>query len=103
MCGIAGMFERPDRAAIQRMAAAMQHRGPDDESFYEDEQVALAFRRLAIIDVAGGRQPLANEDGTVQVIFNGEIYNHRSLRAELESNGHCLRTNSDGEVLAHLY
>lgn len=81
----------------------MVHRGPDDESYYADEQAALGFRRLAIIDVAGGRQPLSNEDGSIQVIFNGEIYNHRALRARLEEQGHSLRSGSDGEVIAHLY
>jgi asparagine synthase (glutamine-hydrolysing) len=103
MCGIAGIIGRPDLDAVRRMAAAMVHRGPDDENFYADEQAVLGFRRLAIIDVAGGRQPLSNEDGSIQVVFNGEIYNHRELRARLEQQGHVLRTHSDGEVLAHLY
>ena len=66
------------------MTRAMSHRGPDDESYFVAEQVALGFRRLAIIDVRGGRQPLSNEDGSIQVVFNGEIYNHRTLRAQLE-------------------
>ena len=103
MCGIAGMIGRPDLDAVHRMAAAMVHRGPDDENFYADGQAVLGFRRLAIIDVAGGRQPLSNEDGSIQVVFNGEIYNHHELRARLEQQGHVLRTRSDGEVLAHLY
>jgi asparagine synthase (glutamine-hydrolysing) len=97
------MIGRPDLDAVRRMAAAMVHRGPDDENFYADEQAVLGFRRLAIIDVAGGRQPLSNEDESVHVVFNGEIYNHRELRAQLEQRGHVLRTHSDGEVLAHLY
>jgi asparagine synthase (glutamine-hydrolysing) len=97
------MIGRPDLAAVRRMAGAMQHRGPDDESYYDDEGAALGFRRLSIIDVAGGRQPLSNEDGSIRVVFNGEIYNHRTLRAGLEARGHQLRTHSDGEVLAHLY
>jgi asparagine synthase (glutamine-hydrolysing) len=103
MCGIAGMIGRPDLDAVRRMAAAMVHRGPDDENFYADGQAVLGFRRLAIIDIAGGRQPLSNEDGSIQVVFNGEIYNHGDLRARLEQQGHVLRTHSDGEVLAHLY
>jgi len=85
------------------MAHAMAHRGPDDETFYEDPHAVLGFRRLSIIDVAGGRQPLSNEDGTIHVVFNGEIYNHGELRRLLERRGHVLRTGSDGEVLSHLY
>lgn len=81
----------------------MAHRGPDDESYFDSARATLGFRRLAIIDVAGGQQPLSNEDGTIQVVFNGEIYNHRALRRQLEARGHRLRSGSDGEVLAHLY
>lgn len=103
MCGICGMIGRPDVDAVRRMTAAMVHRGPDDESYFADDRAALGFRRLSIIDVAGGRQPLSNEDGSIQVVFNGEIYNHRELRAGLEARGHVLRSGSDGEVLAHLY
>jgi asparagine synthase (glutamine-hydrolysing) len=103
MCAIAGILGRPDRVALSRMTRAMEHRGPDDEGFYADADIALGFRRLAIIDVAGGQQPLPNEDATIQVVFNGEIYNHRALRAELTRRGHHLRSESDGEVLAHLY
>jgi asparagine synthase (glutamine-hydrolysing) len=103
MCGIAGMFGRPDRAAVERMAAAMVHRGPDDDGFYVDDRVALGFRRLSIIDVAGGHQPLTNEDGSIVLVMNGEIYNHVELRRGLEARGHTLRTKSDGEVILHLY
>lgn len=85
------------------MAAAMVHRGPDDDGFHVDEHVALGFRRLSIIDVAGGHQPLTNEDGSLRLVFNGEIYNHHELRAELEGRGHRFRTKSDGEVILHLY
>jgi len=81
----------------------MVHRGPDDESFYADAGAVLGFRRLSIIDVAGGRQPLSNEDASIQVVFNGEIYNHLALRQGLEQRGHRLATGSDGEVIAHLY
>ena len=103
MCGIAGIVGQPDAAAVRRMAQAMVHRGPDDEAFYEDADAVLGFRRLSIIDVAGGRQPLSNEDGSIKVVFNGEIYNHAELRALLQERGHVLQTGSDGEVLAHLY
>ncbi len=103
MCGICGILGNPNRDAIGRMAAAMMHRGPDDDGFYVDDRAALGFRRLAIIDVAGGNQPLSNEDGSTQVVFNGEIYNHRELRKELEARGHIMRSHSDGEVLPHLY
>jgi asparagine synthase (glutamine-hydrolysing) len=103
MCGICGIVGHPALDAVRRMTAAMVHRGPDDESYFHDERAALGFRRLAIIDVAGGRQPLSNEDGSIQVVFNGEIYNHREVRARLEQKGHTLRSGSDGEILAHLY
>ncbi len=108
MCGILGILnlesERPaDEEAARAMAAAMRHRGPDDEGFYFKNGVALGVRRLAIIDLPGGHQPISNEDSSVWVVFNGEIYNFRQLRAELERRGHCFRTHSDTEVLVHLY
>ena len=103
MCGICGMVGGPERATLGRMAAAMTHRGPDDDGFYLDEQAGLGFRRLSIIDVAGGHQPLTNEDQSLHLVFNGEIYNHRELRAGLEARGHRFRTGSDGEVILHLY
>jgi asparagine synthase (glutamine-hydrolysing) len=103
MCGICGIVGQPDASAVRRMARAMVHRGPDDEAFYEDSGAVLGFRRLSIIDVAGGRQPLSNEDGSIRVVFNGEIYNHREIRADLEQRGHVLHTGSDGEVISHLY
>ena len=113
MCGIAGIIDTGrgiGREEIERLATAMRdsmtHRGPDDGATWvsEDGRVALAHRRLSIIDLRPeGRQPMANEDGSVQVVFNGEIYNHRALRKELEAKGHAFRSNSDTEVLAHMF
>ena len=85
------------------MVAAMVHRGPDAAYFWSDREVALGMRRLAIVDVAGGLQPFSNEDGTVRVVYNGEIYNHAELRASLGRRGHTVETLSDGAVIPHLY
>ena len=85
------------------MADAIRHRGPDDEGFYTSGQIGLGFRRLSIIDLKGGHQPLSNEDGTVWIVFNGEIYNYQVLREELESRGHVFKTKTDTEVIVHLY
>jgi len=104
MCGIAGFVGAGDWSDVRSMTAALTHRGPDGEGFYEDEseRLFLGHRRLAILDVDGGRQPMWNEDRTVGVIFNGEIYNHLDLRRELESAGHIFHTShSDTEVLVH--
>jgi len=107
MCGIAGIlnFKRdPVRLEqLQAMTDRMVERGPDDDGFYLSGAVGLGFRRLSIIDLAGGHQPLSNEDGSLQLVFNGEIYNHVELRAQLISRGHIFRTKSDAEVLLHLY
>lgn len=106
MCGVAGFVGTGDRADLQAMADAMVHRGPDDAGYHIDprHQVHLAFRRLAIIDLAGGRQPMWNEDGQVAVVFNGEIYNHAELRAALLARGHRFASDhSDTEVLVHGY
>ena len=108
MCGIAGQFnfqrrEPVERETIERMAGSIAHRGPDDEGFFVAGPVGLGFRRLSIIDLAGGHQPMSDAEGTVWVIFNGEIYNYRELRAELQSKGHQFRTNSDTEVIVHGY
>jgi asparagine synthase (glutamine-hydrolysing) len=108
MCGIAGLID-PDlskstvRPMLQRMTDAIIHRGPDAEGFFISDGVGLGMRRLSIIDVAGGRQPIANEDGQVQVVFNGEIYNYLALRNDLTRRGHLFRTNSDTEVIVHAY
>lgn len=105
MCGICGRSEDPQLAAVRAMCAAMAHRGPDDESVYKDEStgMALGARRLSIIDVEGGRQPVRNEDGTIWAVLNGEIYNHRPLRDSLRAAGHEFTTGTDTEVLVHLY
>ena len=108
MCGIAGQFnfQRPEpveRETIVRMARSIAHRGPDDEGFFIAGPVGLGFRRLSIIDLAGGHQPMSDTEETVWIIFNGEIYNYKELRAELQSKGHHFRTNSDTEVIIHGY
>src|SRR5436190_21253008 len=108
MCGIAGVMKfgqdvRVESSVIRQMCAAMVHRGPDDEGVYTDGRVGIGMRRLSIIDVAGGHQPISNEIGTVWVVFNGEIYNHSDLRQQLEPRGHHYRTNSDTETIVHLY
>jgi asparagine synthase (glutamine-hydrolysing) len=105
MCGIAGVAGSPPgrHALLESMSTAIRHRGPDESGTFADERVALAIRRLAIIDVAGGHQPYANEDGTVRVVFNGEVYGFAELRARLERSGHRFASNADGEVIAHAY
>lgn len=103
MCGIAGILSADRREAIGRMTEALVHRGPDDSGFYVDERIALGHRRLSIVDVDGGRQPIANEDGSLQLICNGEIYNSPELRTRLERDGHRFRTRTDVEVILHLY
>lgn len=108
MCGIAGKLafghgETVAPALLERMGATLTHRGPDAGGIYQKGPVGLAHRRLAILDLESGRQPMANEDGTVWVVFNGEIYNYLELRADLIGRGHRFRTASDTEVLVHLY
>ena len=106
MCGICGIVAangRADAERLARMSAKLVHRGPDSDGTFLDGRVGLAARRLAIIDLAGGDQPIANEDGTVTVVQNGELYNYPELRTELERAGHRFRTSCDTEVLVHLY
>src|SRR3954454_1129272 len=108
MCGICGIFETGGESIVQRstlqaMADTIRHRGPDDEGFYISGGIGLAFRRLAIIDVAGGHQPLANEDESVWIAFNGEVYNFEELNRQFLSTGHQFRTRSDTETIVHLY
>ena len=108
MCGIAGILAKDRlwegaRPLLKNMADTLSHRGPDGEGFYFDQRIGLAHRRLSIIDLEGGKQPLSNEDGTVWVTFNGEIYNYLELRHNLIQKGHTFKTASDTEVLVHLY
>ena len=106
MCGIAGLVldKRPvTEADIAAMNSEIIHRGPDDEGRWVNGCVGLGIRRLSIIDVEGGNQPIANEDGTVHIVQNGEIYNFRDLRSQLESYGHQFQTRSDTEVIVHAY
>jgi asparagine synthase (glutamine-hydrolysing) len=109
VCGIAGLYHPAGappgerRAVLERMTRTLVHRGPDDEGYFVDDFVALGHRRLSIIDLATGHQPIANEDGSVWIIFNGEIYNYGELRPLLESKGHIFRTRSDTETIVHAY
>lgn len=103
MCGICGFSGGPDDERLSRMVGSLVHRGPDDEGRYVDEGVSLAMRRLSVIDVAGGRQPIWNETRTVCVIMNGELYNFQALRDRLIAQGHRFTTQCDTEVLVHLY
>jgi asparagine synthase (glutamine-hydrolysing) len=106
MCGIAGQFLRERNAELAHICAMcdeIRHRGPDHEGYHVEGRCGIGMRRLSIIDLPTGQQPIANEDQTVRVVFNGEIYNFRELRAELTGHGHRFRTNSDTEVLVHLY
>lgn len=108
MCGICGKIHfdlnRPvQRDEIQKMTELITHRGPDDSGFYIKENVGLGFRRLSIIDLHTGHQPLSNEEGTIWIVFNGEIYNHASLREKLISKGHRFKTRTDTETIVHLF
>ncbi len=103
MCGIVGYVGNGNEGLLRRMAGSLKHRGPDGEGFYVGEHSGLGHRRLSIIDVAGGAQPIFNEDKTIAVVFNGEIYNYQTLRNELLQKGHVFATETDTEVVAHLY
>src|SRR5436305_858634 len=108
MCGIAGIVssktdDRIEVSTIHRMCEAIVHRGPDDQGILVKDGTGLGIRRLSIIDIAGGHQPIFNEDRSVWIVFNGEIYNFPELRPELESRGHRFYTNTDTEVIVHLY
>jgi len=112
MCGIAGFVERErsvraaaeeNAALVQRMCDVIRHRGPDDDGVWTGRGVALGMRRLSIIDLSSGHQPMSNEDGSIWIVFNGEIYNFRELRGELEAFGHRFSTSSDTEAIVHAY
>ena len=107
MCGICGVYNfdgRPaDRAILSDMNSSLAHRGPDDEGYFLSGPVGLAMRRLKIIDLMTGNQPISNEDGTVHIVYNGEVYNFKELRRELTSKGHKFVTESDTEVVMRLY
>src|SRR5215203_6996359 len=106
MCGICGIVSpdgSPDLEAVGRMSGRLAHRGPDDDGLFHEGPVALAARRLSIIDLDHGHQPIANEDGSAVVVQNGEIYNYRELKRELEGKGHRFATDCDTEVLVHLW
>src|SRR3954465_1680392 len=105
MCGISGSVRDPDGSIAAAMSVALRHRGPDDDGLYVDREqgVSLAARRLSIIDLDRGHQPLSNEDGTVWAVFNGETYNSPNLRGEPVARGHTFASHSDTEVLVHLY
>ena len=103
MCGIAGTSGFGDERLLRAMTDTIAHRGPDGEGFYSGDSVHLGSRRLAIQDVPGGAQPMANEDGSVVVVYNGEIYNYPELRELVLGRGHRLTTHCDTEVLPHLW
>ena len=108
MCGIAGVFNtnllpKPDARILKTMISRIQHRGPDGYGYYSDADIGLAHARLSIIDIEGGKQPIHNEDETIWVIFNGEIFNFIELREDLQKKGHHFYTKTDTEVIVHLY
>src|SRR5215475_7406424 len=108
MCGICGQYNFRDRSPVQlddikRMNGSLVHRGPDDDGFYVEGPLGLGFRRLSIIDLGGGHQPMTDPEESVWVVFNGEIYNFPELRSELEGYGYTFRTQCDTEVIVHGY
>lgn len=103
MCGICGFVGAENEEAILLMRNALRHRGPDDAAMWSDAEVSLGHRRLSIIDLTTGQQPIYNEDRSVLVIFNGEIYNHQELRVVLERSGHRYASHSDTETIVHAY
>ena len=107
MCGIAGILnvapsDGPE-STLRKMLGMIRHRGPDEFGIYLNDGVALGNARLSIVDLSGGQQPISNEDGTLWIVYNGEVFNHVELRAELEARGHRFTTHTDTEVILHLY
>ena len=106
MCGICGIVSKDkqvSQSVIQKMASVMDYRGPDDEGYSFFGNAGLGHRRLSVIDITGGHQPMSNEDGTLFLVCNGEIYNFKQLRDLLENKGHRIKTRSDNEIILHLY
>lgn len=108
MCGICGIINSDlnhniDATLLGKMRDILSHRGPDDEGMYVNKNVGLAHRRLSIIDLSSGHQPMSNEDDTIWIVFNGEIYNYLDLREDLARKGHLFRTMSDTETIIHAY
>ena len=105
MCGFCGYINKKEKTKeqIKKMTDAISHRGPDDENYYIDDDIAMGFRRLSIIDLKGGRQPMTNENETMVITFNGEIYNFKSIKEDLVKKGHIFKTNADTEVIIHGY
>ena len=103
MCGIAGFYGFEDKALLRNMADIISHRGPDGNGYYKNKNIMLASRRLSIIDLSTGDQPIFNEDKSVVVVYNGEIYNFQELRSDLERKGHRFYTNTDTETIVHSY
>ncbi|HID72176.1 MAG TPA: hypothetical protein EYP29_05490 [Thermoplasmata archaeon] len=103
MCAICGFLNLEDSSLLKGMMNKLKHRGPDDQGHYTNDSLSLGHRRLSIIDLARGHQPISNEDESIWLIFNGEIYNYLNLREELEKKGHDFSTKSDTEVIVHLY
>ncbi len=108
MCGICGVVycdreQQVEQSLLKNMCDAIVHRGPDDDGYYTDRHVGLGMRRLSIIDLSTGKQPISNEDGKIWIVFNGEIYNHKEIRKELEHYGHHFKTQTDTEAIVHAY
>jgi len=98
MCGIAGFWGPPDSALLAAMTISLRHRGPDDDGLYEDKVASLGFRRLSIIDLEHGNQPMSMDGGRLQMVYNGEVYNYRELRRELEAKGRRFRSATDNNI-----
>ena len=105
MCGIVGYINNgnKDKNILKKMTEKITHRGPDEDGYYTDDYISLGFRRLSIIDLSKGSQPIYNEDKSMVLIFNGEIYNYKSLREDLIKKSHKFKTNTDSEVIIHGY